>query len=148
MSFINFGAEWPEHQYALLLKLHREGASYGVIARAVGKTRSAVAGKVRRRGLLRNLEGMPLRPVLPGPGRSAKRPRRRTAPVMVPVDDPPEQTGRECTIYELDRTRCRYPFGERGKGFHFCGQTPWGKSSYCAKHHRLTHVKTKALRSI
>lgn len=137
-------SEWPEHKYALLLKLHRDGASYGVISRALGVTRSAVAGKVRRRGLLRNLESMPLRPVLPGPGRSAKRPRRRTAPVL-PAEDPPELIDRMCTIHELDRTKCRFPFGERGKGFKFCGQPPWGKSPYCTKHHRLTHVKTKAL---
>lgn len=142
---------WTADRTLLLTTRYDDGASYGIISREVGCTRSAVAGKVKRLMLPRR--GRP-RIQLPNPsnlpGRRFKQPHRKV-PQLALVEklslvEEPIIPGRECGVFELDRHRCRYPEGEpRTPEFHFCGQEPMKGSPYCGRHHRLTHVRAKRM---
>lgn len=137
----------PDQRRHLRKRYCEDGASYGVIAKewesvfGFPRSRSSIASKVLN--LKMPSHGRPKielpnagRERFHDPGKRPIKPRRRMIPVDV-VAVP----GRECSIWELDATRCRYPIGEpRKPGFHFCGQQPIEKSPYCAVHHRLTHA--------
>lgn len=132
--------KWTDERTELFRGMYDAGASYGVIGRKLSLTRSAVAGKVFRmklptRALVKG------RPALDQPRVVVRRRLLRPTPAPVVV---PRVPGRECDIWQLDRTRCRFPVGEpRTPEFHFCGQTPQARSPYCAEHHAITHVRVK-----
>lgn len=143
-------SKWPDDLVLVFQRMYVEGASYGVIAAQIRKSRSAVAGKVGRMHLTRVTSRG--RQVLPNPTagrpRNIKRRLLRPTPAPVVLSDPEVVfvSGRECDIWALDRTRCRYPHGEpRTASFHFCGQLPQEGSPYCAPHHKVTHLKTKGV---
>ena len=139
------------------LKHHFEaGLTCREIAAEIGVSRNAVIGKISRLALARE-NGGDMRRVLhatsvgnsgarPSPAaRPAPKLRRRilraiqNAPQSTVVED---ATGTEhsCTLFELDKERCRWPISTPGAAdFCFCGSKPVEGLPYCAGHSRMAY---------
>jgi GcrA cell cycle regulator len=139
------GAEWSLEAIETLKRLHAEGHSFGVIARALGATKNAVVGKAHRLGL-------PLRPAVNVP--RAARPAKakvqrveRVAHVVVRAAQPPKLVAPVVVAPEPPRPRvvrparagcCRW-IGEVADGFS-CS-APVARGSYCAEHAARVYVQ-------
>jgi hypothetical protein len=120
-----------DHQ---LLKLEQQGFSASLIGEQMGKTREAVIGRsYRLRGYKTTRKNTVVAPrdvrttVMKTPIKPRHKPRaQRVAPDL---------GRRMITIFELDDTTCKWPFGDRSP-FLFCGapRDPAGKPPYCAQH--------------
>lgn len=143
--------EWSEFQLGRLGDMWAAGVSASEIGAEIGKSRSAVLGKVRRINLpfrvtLKRLPaGFPAKPKKP---RKFHMTARRRAAVHVdasiplpkpePVDLGPDVWApipgtRPVTMEALGNGMCRWPIGE-GRPFLFCGCEAVDGRSYCPSH--------------
>jgi GcrA cell cycle regulator len=149
--------DWPGEDIDVLIAMWREHCSEGEIARELRRTRSAVAGKIKRvrdggaeldfhpqiknpnpRKRIRN--GRYVRKSKPPPIVPAQ---PAKAPIMFDVDDdsPPPPDLNLCTIADLDDSNCHWPIGTPGlNGFHFCGAEALYGRPYCAHHSRIAYT--------
>lgn len=145
---------WDKAKEEQLIELWGEPLSCSQIGDALGVSRSAIAGKVRR---LRDL-GHEL-PVHRNPsvGRPSGKPsasetkraqKIRKPPYKVDAMDAEQQFGRSdmdlpddrppCKLIDLTRYTCRWPIGDpRDETFHYCGARKHPSFVYCPNHCRL-----------
>ena len=118
-----------------IMALWAAGKSGSEIGAAIGKTRSAVSGRISR---LRRLHNAPI-PARPpnGPRKPVDGipsiPRPRLLPIKKPADGP--SLGQRVPLVET--TGCKYPTDEdRGRHL-FCNQPTVPNRSWCADHYHV-----------
>lgn len=138
-------SEWLPADVARMTELWTAGRSAAVIAAEIGKSRSAVLGKIDRLGLARGTQGAnpvdkPFRP------KSAPRAPFMPRPILPPdnpVSDSPEpEPPREFigpllrkTLIALKPDDCHFPIGDpRDPAFAFCALPVAPGRPYCAAH--------------
>jgi len=148
---------WTEDRFAALKEMWLAGKTMTEIGEALGASKGAVSGAIRRNGLTRQAltaAGIEIAkhkgggqyqrrnrgktpksnpgPVLSitGRPRGARLP-SNVSPPLVPEPNAPLRL----TLAELDDTSCRYPIGN--KPYVFCGQEVQPGSSYCPDCHRI-----------
>lgn len=139
------GRPWGEAEDSKLTQLWAEGLTGEQIGQVLGRSRSAVLGRIHRKGL-------PLRKEI-GATAAQKmhriRARRRTAlrqplkakPNAKPPTLPPEEPEDlkplfSVSLMQLNEFTCRYPIGDpQEPGFTFCGRTC--SDTYCTGHRKL-----------
>lgn len=148
---------WTDDRVALAKELYRDGYSAAKIAAQIGGvTRNAVVGKAHRDHWSRGPTSpkRATRCTVPAlahePKRVAKPPvvtARQKINVHHQVDEvvhvvPPTPTAdldipimQQCSVLQLDETKCRWPIGEPGTpDFFFCGSAPLEGTPYCRHH--------------
>ena len=151
--------QWPSEHSDALRDYFIKGISYAEIGHQINArfgttyTRSAVAGRARRLGLIAPIQvtSPSIVPSLPDGGWQPSR-RGMTLPYLtVPPQSamkPAAQVTLRCVgvqprlleLVELEPADCRYPYGgdKDGEEISFCGHPCQPGSSYCAPHARLT----------
>jgi GcrA cell cycle regulator len=140
---------WNSSQVTMLEEMWAAGLSGSEIGAAVGKSRSAVLGMVRRRKLPFRVTLQRRPPGLPAkPKRKLYMTARRKAAVHVSADIPmpkpepvqflddvwsPLTGARPVTMEALAKGMCKWPIGE-GRPYLFCGCPAMDGRSYCASH--------------
>lgn len=150
---------WPDEKVAKLKEMHAANAAYGVIANALGVTRNAVCGKIKRLGMSVPMsvrfgpEFKSKRQQKPGWVRfKAKvRPERVALFEKFPVADPSldleSRTDLSCEIVGLTQENCHWPVGDVGsESFFFCGQEAIKGRPYCGAHCRIAYEPRKGAR--
>lgn len=147
---------WSDRSIAELKRLYDLGLSAGNTAwemsRTFGEliTRNAIIGKISR--LKWGRENQP--PHTPkssqkGPPKTKfrARPLRHNhfippmAPLVQPIDLPPERSPNPVTLMELEAHHCRWPLSDAADPeFMFCGAHKLDGSSYCSRHYRMAYV--------
>jgi GcrA cell cycle regulator len=131
--------EWPAEQTEELRRLFAAKMSMGRIAITLGRSRSAIAGKLRRLGWKRNGA------VTEGIGKVSRRerrapmPRPKGAPKFNVVPFRPREPDKPLPplnigVYDLTPAHCRWPVSGERAGTLFCGNQRVTGSSYCAAH--------------
>lgn len=126
----------PEHD-AEVIRLHGTGLSYRAIGQAIGKTLSAVSGRLRRLGLAK-----PRTYLTPEERKRRKRQwdrdhrtraqdRQKTSSPFA-VRELIEISPRHVTLLDLERNECRWPYGDGP--FTFCGCATEDGKPYCLPH--------------
>lgn len=148
---------WPSEHSDALRDYFLKGMSYAEIGRQINArfgtayTRSAVAGRAKRLGLVAPQWVMSpsIAPSLPGEAGllSPRRPALLNLPPKSALK-PAAQVKLRCVgvkprlvqLVELAKADCRYPYGgdKDGEEIAFCGHPRQPGSSYCAPHARLT----------
>lgn len=137
---------WNSSRIEALKQYWAKGLTCTQIAKELGSTRSAVAGKARRL----NLEPRFVMPAAPKPilrerqkaNGMVRRGFIRPAPPLqivasIPADEP-SPCG--CSLLELKPGHCKFPIGFPGEpGFHFCARETDG--TYCLGHRELCRRK-------
>ena len=127
------------------LKAHfAAGLSCRQIAGEIGVSRNAVIGKLSRLGLTRekpDTEPRTQKPVKERRGRPVPRLQydMLRAVYDAPVANAPVVSAQRCSLFELNKERCRWPVSTEVEEFAFCGNTPIGGLPYCAGHTRLAY---------
>lgn len=154
---------WTEQESAACLKSWARGASFSIIEQELGgaKSRSAIAGYLRRQGQLRDGRSStetlpPFRggwPPKAGPRPVAGTPRRPRAKATPKQPKPTSPTLRQLiqqTKPKFDPARpmatidtrlsdgCTFPFGERPP-YEYCNQVNIAGTSFCAHHCKLVY---------
>jgi GcrA cell cycle regulator len=150
---------WSKDREQRLIELASHARSVRDLADALGMTKNAVIGKVRRmrqQGQVIDIgwnmksepKSQPAMNARPKPVRLAD---PEPSPALLPKGRPPESyrfrcepalVMRGCTLMELDHRTCRWPVGDPGSpGFFFCGNDTGPERSYCPTHHRHAHAK-------
>jgi hypothetical protein len=126
---------WTSENLSLLAQLVRTTTqTYDQLGKIFGKTRNAIAGKVRSMNLT-----VSDRPEKPKVVRAKRKPAprqivKRVAPPRIALVVPEVIPEKPVTIMELKNNMCRWPFGDHAP-YQFCGTSPrFGSSSYCRKH--------------
>jgi GcrA cell cycle regulator len=130
---------WTTDDIATLRALRAVGLSGSAIAERMGRTRSAVIGKMSRLGI-------------PVPATRIQLPRKPREPKMqlpqfiktifgprLPPVPPQPLPPNPVTLFELEAGMCRYPVNDVGP-FLFCGAPQIKDCSYCGEHKRLAYV--------
>ena len=123
---------WTPQAVETLQRLWQTGASTAVIGQVLGCSRSAVAGKIHRLGLLKRRAGGPKKiptPTTPDPNTNLF---RAFTPLPTSVIIPFTQT---------KPSHCRWPVGGQGIDMLCCGQTI-SQGAYCDSHARTASRKT------
>ena len=110
---------WTDERVALLKRLWSEGKSVSAIAREMGISRNAVAGKAQRSGCA-----------------------SRKSPIIRSIQPEPEPD--EYTMpRDLKSWSCRWPIGDPKdrKNFRFCGKRRHVPTSYCLEHHQRSRQR-------
>ena len=141
---------WTEQRIEFLREWRERGAKLGDIANSLGTTTGAIAGKCKRLDI-----------------RAGKRRACRTTPVFVPtptmgeiiaVADISDEEIRAWTselmrgprkiptpLLQRRSDQCAAVLSKGPHGAIMCGEPtifgPWGRTSWCAEHHRLYHRK-------
>lgn len=140
---------WTQQQDEIMLQMIKDGASYGDIAKAIGKSKNSVLGRANRTKMnLQHPKAVEFSRRGNGKGRVDRKEHvyvmRNPAPVSLvrrtiqsapPVDPPRRHLG--ITFADLDRHHCRYPLGE-GEAMTFCGQQKMPDKSYCPHCYKIT----------
>lgn len=149
---------WTDHALDLLKLRMAKGASYSAIAAEIGNgvTRSAVAGKSRRLGLVHN-SGDKVRREAAEAKRAALEAKRQSeallqaareaAPRIVKMTAPRPDTPPEAfphggiTFAKLNPRSCRWSSGDpKTPEFRFCGAMADSGSWCCALHRKMAYV--------
>lgn len=143
---------WPPEREKRLAELVTEELTYSQMAAKLDVTRSMVAGKLRRMGLL-GLSGKNH-----GGPRSTKRvegslrrkPWRPVAPALIPeveiIELPADQSKFMVSLADLDeQNHCRWPLGHPPI-LMYCGAQKVGHS-YCSRHCRIAYQPPKYRRA-
>lgn len=133
---------WTQEKISMVTDLWRRKRSLGEIALIFGVSRSAIAGKIKRLGLLGQGAPKSVR-------RQTPRPPRRRKPVYSPFyakalpltvqSDAAQRSfnsvcGPSYDLMDLTRSECRWPIGNPGEE-HFCYcAAPVKKGPYCPHH--------------
>lgn len=143
---------WTDHAIDLLKLGIAAGASYSTIAAEIGNgvTRSAVAGKSRRLGLVHNSEEEVRRVAALEAKRQAEallQAAREAAPRIVKMTAPRPDTPPEAfphggiTFAKLKPRSCRWSRGDpKTPEFRFCGAMADSGSWCCALHRKMAYV--------
>ena len=128
---------WTPDDIATLRALRAMGLSSSAIAARMGRTRSAVIGKMSRLGIpvpakLIQRKLMEPKMQLPQFIKTIFGPRLPPAP---PQPLPPNPV----TLFELEAGMCRYPVNDVSP-FLFCGAPQLEDCSYCVEHKRLAYI--------
>jgi GcrA cell cycle regulator len=144
---------WSEALIARASELWLAGFTGGEIGRRLGLSRSAIMGKLRRLGLLRNdrrprvpirraarLQAIPVPKPAPRkvPNKRNKRPLPPPEPYQAPPPPPVPPIG-SFGLLDLRAGHCRWPGPEDRAPWTFCGAPQLFDSSYCKFHHELAH---------
>lgn len=121
--------DWSDAHKKILEDKLRDGCSFREIAKLVGRSRGAVAGKAQRMGL-RNQKPKP-------PKR--ERPRKEHKPMLpepIRLTDLPEERSDAAVLFgDLSSSRqCRWPVAGHGLGMWCCAQQVDKTPPYCAAH--------------
>lgn len=124
---------WTTQQIDKAKELWLSGNTATQVSQVVGKTRSAVVGKMKRLGLLKRDTAVPA----PIPVRKLKVPQPPTP--LPPVTPPATSSLNPVPLAKLKPQHCRAILGDVGAdGFAiYCGDPKAEGSSYCAFHHGL-----------
>lgn len=142
--------EWTEQMERDLRRMWNfEKRTAKEIAKAMGLTRNAIMGKVRRMGLDRrnaskaHNTGRAFPDRAPAPKREVKKPMPKARAPIVPPSD-------RLDIMELDNSTCRWRLDNftpkqlrEGNRPQFCGRRTSPGSPYCAGHRNLGTVGVK-----
>ena len=140
---------WNPEMTEKLTQLWREGKSFSQIGEIMGFTRSAIAGRIRRLGLLGDRQKKSTLPP-PKPPKLAKPKKPKPLPIIAPeadmeevVEETPAPQGLQ--LIDLDPKSCRWPFGDpRDADFYFCGKTRKNEfTPYCREHHALAYTPAR-----
>lgn len=147
-------------QERLILEMWEQGASGTEIGIQIGKTRSAVLGKLNRlraKGYVgykvslmrieaqKEKEAKKAPPIKPKAGQKPKTfvisksiARKRQKPIF--IEPTPSKEGDPVTFMQLEHWMCKYVVsGAKASEFLFCGQKA-SKKSFCELHHKLCYV--------
>jgi hypothetical protein len=157
-------------QERLILEMWEQGATGSEIANQIGKTRSAVLGKLNRlrtKGFvgykvsMQRIEAQKIKlGTKPPPKKvelkkkgtpkvlqkkgfvfSTNASRKRQEPLF--IEPTPSKEGEPVTFMELEHWMCKYVVsGDRAADFKFCGQKAI-KKRFCEQHHKLCYVPYK-----
>ena len=147
---------WCQDRTTQLRKSHKAGLSFSVMAEMFRTTRSAIAGKCARLGLVRVEKDFAAAGRIGGKisaqkRRESKPPKRVSKfnfarPTMAPERangtaessslPVPPLPPLNLALVNLTPTACRYPYGDRAP-FQFCGHEQHPGSSYCPAHCQL-----------
>jgi len=119
--------EWSADRIAQLRALKAQGLNARKIGLALGTTKNAIIGKLRRLNWSPG-DAPPVEPLGPEAG-PAK-------PPPPPEPPPPPKRMPQCALIELTDDACRWPIGDPGRaGFAFCGEETAGLGlPYCPAH--------------
>ncbi len=132
-----FDPKWTRQQLEDAKELWLGGKTATQVADVVGKSRSAVVGKMKRLGLLKKEQGIALPKGAP---RSVKKSKLPLPPMELPPVIVPEASSlNPVTLENLRKHHCRAILGDVGpEGFAmYCGDPKAEGSSYCSFHHGL-----------
>lgn len=138
---------WLEEEIEILKEKWADGLSQSSIARLLGKTRNAVAGKIDRMGLSRPLDAATTARqrasrymVIEKRLRAPRTPRTPAGTFARQVWMAPRSLPREFKNIDLN-LHCRYVTGEiRGFETPMCGE-PIHAGAYCGFHDKITHLR-------
>jgi len=135
---------WTTERVELLRTHFAAGLSCRQIAAEIGVSRNAVIGKLSRLGLTREKTGDELRPRKPRERRGRSVPRLQYEMLREVYDeasftDASVVSEHRCSLFELDKERCRWPVNSEAEAFSFCGNTPLAGLPYCQGHTRLAY---------
>lgn len=151
-----FSEEWPQTDIERLTNLWKLGHSTSQIGAIVGKSRSAVLGKVHR---LKLQKRRPPRPPLSDAERAARAAERREKNRIFMLahraeqrgDQPPRmrlrlpkqepmawQGSLDLPLLDLRRNQCRYTYS-KAPPYLFCGQPVVEKQSWCEHCSKIVH---------
>ena len=137
-------APWTPHLERRVLEMWGMNASYTEIGDALGMTRSAIAGKLKRlraNGLVKGRQHNSVRNTQNAIRRKADLPPKfrqefQTITIASPVPtEPSPVTEGSKDLVDLKPFECRYPFGNGP--YRFCAKPTLIGSSWCAYHHLL-----------
>ena len=137
-------APWTPHLERRVVEMWGMNASYTEIGDALGMTRSAIAGKLKRlraNGLVKGRQHNSVRNTQNAIRRKADLPPKfrqefQTITIASPVPtDPSPVTEGSKDLVDLKPFECRYPFGNGP--YRFCAKPTLIGSSWCAYHHLL-----------
>jgi hypothetical protein len=134
----NAGNFWTDAIEADVCKRWIAGESFGLIAKSYEVSRSTIAGKISRLGLLRD----PKTPQkqMPYPIRAKKplaKPKGRPMKPLAPREGPP------VPLEALGRSMCRFSTGMLDNGeWGFCG-SPTDGGSWCPHHLKIVFVPSR-----
>lgn len=143
---------WTGALVQQLCDLYDEQKTFSQIAEIIGMSRNSCIGKAHRLGLERAI--IQLSPedkrrrdearanAIREARMKAAASRQRTNTlfrtyVKRPVNDLAERA-LHIQFLDLEAHHCRFPYGETGQGFTFCGHPKTDGSSYCADHRSFT----------
>lgn len=160
---------WTDEMSDKLVDMHKAGAPFSKIAKAVGVSRNAAIGRANRLGLLNRaqagwkiqepwaprLSAPKVRPTLtnsgaePRPHGARRNPTRSLKSLLVESDNPasldPCSPAPDSLMlgYFEPNAGCRYIFGDERDIFNVrvCGAPSFQETSYCAHHYRLCHSR-------
>ena len=146
---------WTDTEVTRLLDMNKQGLSAGVIGQRLGKTRSAILGKLHRMGVAKRMPtGDSLRrkrsprPKVSSwgrgnPGEAAGRPAVASPePPFTPPRDGLNLSAAALAVEALRPSSCRWPIGEvKSPGFHFCGGVRVDASAYCEAHQHKARMR-------
>lgn len=141
---------WTEERLTLLKSHFEAGLSCRQIAAEIGVSRNAVIGKLTRLNLRRDIE---VRAARARPAARSQRANVRklrhvlaamkasaTREVVKDIIDETVDDGHRCSLFELNKERCRWPLNTPGRAdFAFCGRLPLEGLPYCPGHCRLAY---------
>ncbi len=132
---------WTDAEIADLTARYAAGESYGAIAKALGRARNAIAGKIARLGLA-NPSAKRRRKAPKIRARRLRKAQRAAPPDSVIADlgkaeAAPERftpvTGAVAAVDALHADQCRWAEGDpKEPGFRFCVRARLGRFPYCA----------------
>lgn len=141
------GPTWTTERLEALKTHFAAGLSCRQIAAEIGVSRNAVIGKLSRLGLSREKTDDAMRPKKPKGerrGRTGSVPRQQFEMLRQVYDeaafgDPSVVSAHRCSLFELNKERCRWPVNAEAEEFSFCGNTPLVGMPYCKGHTRLAY---------
>ena len=161
---------YTEEEVDLIAALLKDGLSARKIAAEVGRSKSAIIGKVDRHPRLRaigfanrscsgRVRGEAMKPCQP-----RKVPAKTGSPKLnnqvidtpqafkpgrLPTIKPIELPSLELPLEELDPKQCKFATNDAaiGEDHLFCGQPVRDGSSYCSCHHARVYVKAPVIKS-
>ena len=137
-------APWTPHLERRVVEMWGMNASYTEIGDALGMTRSAIAGKLKRlraNGLVKGRQHNSVRNTQNAIRRKADLPPKfrqefQTITIASPVPtEPSPVTEGSKDLVDLKPFECRYPFGNGP--YRFCAKPTLIGSAWCAYHHLL-----------
>jgi GcrA cell cycle regulator len=139
-------SEWSEEQHNAIVALWNSGESAGFIAAHIGRTRSAVLGRLHRHGLGRADKAQKAAKA-PNPPRQRsrtngfdlKRARELGGIFELPVEEEPAAD--PVAFLDVTAEQCRWPVEGEGVAMLCCGASPLKGLPYCARHCRMAYTK-------
>jgi GcrA cell cycle regulator len=144
---------WTDEMIDTLKQGFRDRQIASQIAASLNVSRNAVIGKINRLGLKLSEQDLEMRRSHKGRklGPRQRRAGAQTAPVRAPTrwlaDTPiieptepvtlaPDESPHAVSLFDVEPHQCRWPLGEAGKDFRFCG-AGIELGSYCGRHARV-----------